>query len=260
MRKVIFLIVLVFIPFSVFSYDMVDDTLSIDFSPSTTNLVYDLQNVVIDTSNKFINLGGGYSSFKITNIKIDKNKNEFFYNMFVGVNLTPQTVVECYVVDGKRKSIVGQFNLTSSERAYFFNLYDILPKSLDEIYLVFSSYTTSPTGGRVFLITLTKQVVLEGSVNDNEVKVYPNPVMVRGGDIPKIIFKLPKTSYTTLVIFDSGGNIVRTISKEQMLEEGTHIFTWDLKDDKGKDVPSGKYILFSKIENISSTFSFLVIR
>lgn len=243
-----------------FSFDMISNSLVIDFSPSTTNLVYDLVNATIDTSNRFLRLGGGYSYFKITNIRLDKSRGEFFRNLFINLDLAPSTSVEGYIMDGRRRVVLYQFYLTSTVRSYFLDLYEVLPKSTDEVYFVFVSQAPSWEGGRIFVIVLTKEVIVEGDVGDNEVKIFPNPVMVVSGDFPKIVVNLSKDSNLTIVVFDSAGNLIKSIVNEKVLERGIHLFSWDLKDEKGKDVPSGKYIIFSKINNSSSAASLLVIR
>ncbi|MFN4244975.1 MAG: FlgD immunoglobulin-like domain containing protein, partial [Brevinematia bacterium] len=208
----------------------------------------------------YLRLGSSHSFFYVTNIRINKSNFEFFYNLFVDVDLTPSTVVDLYVMDGKTKTSLFKFNLNSSQKKYFFSLYDVLPRNTDEIYFLFSSTTPSPFGGNVNSIVVTKEIVLESSVGENQVKVYPNPVMVGKGHVPKIVVNVKESSYLTVVVFDSRGNIVKTVTKDQLFEGGIFTFNWDLKDDRGINVPSGKYIVFSSVGSYRSTFSFIVIR
>ncbi len=262
MGKLIFVILLIFaLSFYSFSFEMTNNILIIDFSPQTTNLIYGAYNtLILPPPNSRLRLGGSYSTFKITNIKIDKSKYEFFYNLFIDADITPSTQVEVQIVDAKRNVVLYRLNLVSSQKSYFFNLYDVLPKKVDEIYFIFSSYTSSPYGGEINSVFITKEVILESSVDENEIKVYPNPVMARNGFLPKIVVNVGETSYLTVVIFDSSGNIVKTIVNNELFEKGIYTFNWDLKDDKGVYVPSGKYIAFSSFGNEKSVFTFLVIR
>lgn len=259
MKKVSFVLVFViFLSFFVYAVEMTNDILVIDFSPSTTNLLYDLQGVII-TNNSLV-LASSYSSFKITTIRIDTNKGEVFKNLYINVDLTPSTVLEMSILDARKRVVLYKDLLTSSTRNYFYDLEKILPKRTGEIYFIFTSTTSAPMGGRVNLITLTKEVAIENYVGENEVKVYPNPVLTKLNQIPKIVINLPKESYVNLVVFDSMGNVVRKFVDNKLMERGIHSFVWDLKNDRGVDVPSGKYVVFLSADNIPSTTMILVVR
>jgi flagellar hook assembly protein FlgD len=52
-------------------------------------------------------------------------------------------------------------------------------------------------------------------------------------------------NHVTLAIYDAAGARIRTLVDEP-LSPGTHLATWDSRDDKGGQVPSGVY--FSKLE------------
>ncbi|MEN2998619.1 MAG: FlgD immunoglobulin-like domain containing protein [Brevinematia bacterium] len=241
--------------------DMTNKNLIIDFSPPTTNLIYDRVNAIITSPpNQCLLLSSTYSSFKVTNIRIDKKKNEFFHNLFINVDLKPSTTVECYIMDGKSRANLKRLYLNSSQKSYFFDLYKALPKNTEEIYFIFQSYSSYTDAGKINLIVLTKETFYDTVIGENEVKVYPNPVFTSSGTEPKIVVNLSSDCYLTLIIFDSAGNIVRTLVKESFYEKGIQSFTWDLKDEKGKDISSGKYIIFSKIGESTYTTSLLVIR
>lgn len=244
--------------FSGFSYVMDNDILVIDFSPSTTNLLYDLQSVLI-TNNSLIFLSS-LSYFKITNISVRKDRNEVFKNLYINVDLTPSTVLEMNILDPKRRINLYTDFLTSSSKNYFYDLEALLPKGTEEIYFIFTCTTSSRTGGRVKLITLTKDVSLQSYVRNNEVKVYPNPVFPKLNQFPKIVVNIPRESYVNLVVFDSMGNVVKRFVDNKLMEEGIYTFNWDLKDDRGFDLSSGKYVVFLSVDNIQSTTMLLVVR
>lgn len=255
-----FVILSIILNSTVYPFVMTNNILVIDFSPPTTNLIYDGVNVaILHPPNSSLVLGSGSASFKVTNIMIDKSKMERFQTMFISVSLTPATVVEGQIMDGVRRTIITNFQLTSSQRSYFFDLLDIIPSSVSNIYFVFYSSSSSPTGGRFHIISITKQVSLENEVPENEVRVYPNPLLIANDNL-KISVNLPETSRISLVIFDSVGNIVKTIVRDNLFEEGIHIFEWDGKDDRGRDVPSGKYVVFLRTEKSQSSRTFVVIR
>ncbi|MCX8029624.1 MAG: T9SS type A sorting domain-containing protein [Brevinematales bacterium] len=260
--KVIFIVVIFLLVLNQgYPFKMTNNVLNIDFSPATTNLIYDIVNAsILQPPNNSILLNGGTSSFKITNITIDKSKMENFSTLFISTLLTPSTTVEVHIMNGKSRTILETIYLTSSQGSYFIDLKKILPKDLDNIYFIFTSLTTSPIGGKILLISLVKEVAIENYVEDYQIKAYPNPVLVNSNNRMKFSFKLPKLSTVSVVIFDSIGNIIKTIYRNNNLESGVHIVEWDLKDDTGKDVPSGKYIVLLKADNNQSSFKFNIIR
>ena len=75
MRLFFVAFLLVFITSS-FAYPLVmtNDKLVIDFSPSTTNLVYGLVNASIQQNPPRLVLTSSYGYFKITNVKIPTNE------------------------------------------------------------------------------------------------------------------------------------------------------------------------------------------
>jgi flagellar hook assembly protein FlgD len=57
-----------------------------------------------------------------------------------------------------------------------------------------------------------------------------------------IAYSLPSAGDTTLRIYNTRGQMVKTLVHEQ-LEAGNHSVTWDGMDDKGKPVASGVYLV-----------------
>lgn len=55
-----------------------------------------------------------------------------------------------------------------------------------------------------------------------------------------ISYTLPKASDVSLVIYDAGGRVIRTLA-EGSTSAGTHTVNWGGRDDEGRSVPSGAY-------------------
>jgi hypothetical protein len=68
---------------------------------------------------------------------------------------------------------------------------------------------------------------------------YPNPF----NPVTTIRVEVPagETFRSSLVVYDLRGRRVRTLL-DGPLGPGNHLFTWDGRDDRGEDVPSGVYI------------------
>jgi spore germination protein YaaH/flagellar hook assembly protein FlgD len=54
-------------------------------------------------------------------------------------------------------------------------------------------------------------------------------------------FRLTRTAYTTLRIYDSSGNIVRHVWSGRLQYAGTRIWRWNGRDDLGRSLPQGIY-------------------
>jgi hypothetical protein len=67
--------------------------------------------------------------------------------------------------------------------------------------------------------------------------IYPNPF----NSNVTISLKSTRGGEANLAIYDIRGRLVKTIFKGGNLEKGTHKFTWDATDAKGKEVSSGLY-------------------
>jgi len=70
----------------------------------------------------------------------------------------------------------------------------------------------------------------------NSVRLYPNPVRVHQGDTGVTMDNL--TDEADILIFKLQGGIVREVH-----QAGATSFVWDLKNDAGKPVASGVYIV-----------------
>jgi len=74
--------------------------------------------------------------------------------------------------------------------------------------------------------------------------IFPNPCYLNQGEIVTIA-SLPLESEVRVYIYDLGGNLVRTLGEtETVIEGGSKVATWDLKNNKGEIVARGIYIYF----------------
>jgi M6 family metalloprotease-like protein len=90
-----------------------------------------------------------------------------------------------------------------------------------------------PTGAAESPARLTSDMALRNRPNPSRGEVtFSYAVKTRG-------------NHVTLAIYDAAGARIRTLVDEP-LSPGTHLATWDSRDDKGGQVPSGVY--FSKLE------------
>ena len=72
-----------------------------------------------------------------------------------------------------------------------------------------------------------------------------------------IKFGLPRAGQVSLAIYDLVGRRVRGL-EDRKLEAGRHEATWDLRDDRGMQVPAGTY--FVKLRTGESALTGTVIR
>ncbi len=84
---------------------------------------------------------------------------------------------------------------------------------------------------------------------------YPNPFNAT----TKIKYKVPRRSHVLLVIYNLLGEEVITLLNEDMVP-GTYEVTWNGKNSKGLDVPSGIYLYRLAGENSSVLRKMIVIR
>jgi flagellar basal-body rod modification protein FlgD len=74
-----------------------------------------------------------------------------------------------------------------------------------------------------------------------EIQANYNTVYVEDGKPATISFSLPDSaSEVTLTIKDSEGNVVKTLTENEM-SAGAHILEWDAKATSGNTVPDGTY-------------------
>lgn len=82
---------------------------------------------------------------------------------------------------------------------------------------------------------------------------YPNPFNPE----TRITYQVPKQSRVKFTIYNSLGQIVRSV-KEDIREKGLHTFLWNGKNDSSQNMSSGLYILMfsaKSLEDDNETFS-----
>jgi hypothetical protein len=84
---------------------------------------------------------------------------------------------------------------------------------------------------------------------------YPNPF----NPSTTIAYSLPTTGDTTLRIYNTRGQMVKTLLRESM-DAGNHSVTWDGTDDSGNPVGSGVYLYRLQRGSLSSTNKCLLLK
>lgn len=85
------------------------------------------------------------------------------------------------------------------------------------------------------------QLGVDPTLASGEVQMAPAaPNPARGGTT--VAFTLPKAAQGSVAVFDLAGRKLRTLASGTLAAGWTRI-TWDLRDDRGADVPSGFYLV-----------------
>ncbi len=88
-----------------------------------------------------------------------------------------------------------------------------------------------------------------------ELKSYPNPFSTS----TTISFSLAQSENASLKIFDMEGRLIRVLANDAM-SEGTHLLTWDVRDENGNAVTAGIYFLKMQTANESETIRLSVVK
>lgn len=83
---------------------------------------------------------------------------------------------------------------------------------------------------------------------------YPNPLR----DLAVIRYQLPKSTHTTLRIYNLAGQIVRTLV-DQVEAPGYYLVRWDREDDLGRKVSAGVYFYQLKASEYTRTRKLVVV-
>jgi hypothetical protein len=94
-------------------------------------------------------------------------------------------------------------------------------------------------------------VPLENQLDQN----YPNPFNLE----TQIRFQLGSPQQVTLEIFDLLGRRIRRLS-DAPLPAGSHLASWDSRDDAGMPAPSGVYLYRLVVGDFSATRKMLLLR
>ena len=80
-----------------------------------------------------------------------------------------------------------------------------------------------------------------GALRDENVYAYPNPFDPEKETV-KIRFSLSKSGNVTMKLYDSGGNLVRTLAEDRPMEARMEqSVTWDGRNEEGDVVANGVY-------------------
>jgi len=84
---------------------------------------------------------------------------------------------------------------------------------------------------------------------------HPNPF----NPVTEIGFQLPKNSNVQMNVFNSNGQLVKTLINRDMVV-GSYTVTWDGRNDIGNNVPSGMYLLVLNAGNFRDEKKLLLVR
>jgi hypothetical protein len=113
------------------------------------------------------------------------------------------------------------------------------------VYVLWSDDRCDPDTdicGGIYFTRLDNQVGIQEDAetilpHELSLDIYPNPFNSKA----TISLNIFQGGEAKLEIYDTNGRLVKTIFKRGNLEKGTHKFTWDATDAKGKAVSSGLY-------------------
>lgn len=84
---------------------------------------------------------------------------------------------------------------------------------------------------------------------------YPNPF----GPSTEISFDLPVAAHTTLTVLDLKGKAIAYLTNKH-LDAGAYIATWNGKNRRGEDIPSGIYTYTLQAGDFSSSRKMMLLR
>jgi hypothetical protein len=115
------------------------------------------------------------------------------------------------------------------------------------------SKSTTPTPGETNIITgIEKEANIQ---NEFSLKAYPNPF----NPSTKIEYELAKPSDLQLTIFDILGREVWSLEQKN-LPKGKHTLYWNGKDNNGKDLVSGIYIVSMNAKIFNKAIKLMLVR
>jgi flagellar hook assembly protein FlgD len=82
----------------------------------------------------------------------------------------------------------------------------------------------------------------------------PNPFRLQ----TSIVYTLDRASQASLAVYDISGRVVRTLA-DGMAQAGVHTAVWDGRDDAGRSVPSGIYLLRVRSEAGTQTRKMILV-
>jgi hypothetical protein len=115
------------------------------------------------------------------------------------------------------------------------------------------AFSDNPAGAAIYTVSLGGKTVVGERQSDFlpyiiDLKNYPNPFSASGASTT-ISFTLPTTSQSTLAIYNSAGQKIRTLVSGK-LASGRHSFAWDAANEAGLRVTNGIYFGRLEVEGI----------
>jgi hypothetical protein len=94
-----------------------------------------------------------------------------------------------------------------------------------------------------FDLEVRTNVAVDELAPDDDIALssYPNPF----GDEITVRISLPRSGYASLAVFDAVGRQVKLLA-EGLMTSGVHEFNWDSRDQAGRRVATGLYLVHAK--------------
>ena len=149
------------------------------------------------------------------------------------------------------------FDITASDTGHL--PVDDYPKA-DVTFLNYLGETDSVPFPQAYIDVLAPGTGVSEDVERKEgsavsLKARPNPF----SNLSTIHYSIPHSTKVTLNLYSLTGNLIRTLIDENE-PAGTNVVDWDRKDNLGKKVSSGVYILRLKAGNLTSTQKIVLLR
>ncbi len=245
MRKLTLLLLIAFQCLVGYSVTLDKDFLVIDFSPDTANFISQFGSAVIPGAPPYrliLNSSSGY--FRTVNFQI--KESEIFSYFAMTFKLSPNTTLTISVIDANTMSNLKILQVSYPETSFLLDLKDFKSRNIS-FFVGYS--TTSPSGGEIYTVTISKSPTVLIESDKKEMIFFPNPYLASVFiQLPSIALNSKEKDTVNVFIFDSVGNLVKTVAKDLEIQ-GLYNVSWDLKDDKGNDIKTGTYIIFAKFKS-----------
>ena len=131
-----------------------------------------------------------------------------------------------------------------------------LAQGLDGQWLPFTNPYPSyhSTGGAAWIPDEIPSGIRNGSFDGPSTPgqldyAFPNPF----NPLTRIVYSLTADERVNLRIYDVSGRLVRALLEGSHTAAGSHVATWDGRDDRGRSLPSGTYMYRLEVGSFSDT-------
>jgi serine protease AprX len=115
---------------------------------------------------------------------------------------------------------------------------------------------------QAYIYVLPGLAVEEGATNDQStmtndqlLQIGPNPAF----SFSRIAYSLIRSGRVKLEVYNLAGQLVRTLVVGQK-SAGTHVASWDTRDELDREVPSGIYLLRLETDDLSTARKLVLLR